>query len=200
MARIAGVTREETRARVLEAAAKVFAEVGYDGAKMRQLAHTAGVNVATIAYHFGDKRGLYDAVVDQMYEGLRGFSDQLELTPGGDPVGSLVAQAWRFVNEHRDALRVVHSRLVRHGEADPEVGEEWLGQRVDVYAGKLAALVGIPLEQARMALLSAQYLLARYALSNAAERCRITQVDDPVVADERIVSHLTEVARRLLAP
>lgn len=198
MARIAGVKREQTRAKVLDAAARVFAEVGFDGAKMRELASEADVNVATLSYHFGDKQGLYEAVVAQMYEGLNSFGETLDLV-GDDPVGRLVAAAWDFANEQRDALRVVHHRLVRFGEADPVIGDEWLGERVTVFADRLGSLVGVSAEHARMALLSAQYLLARYALSNAAERCRITATDDPMEADARIVSHLTEVARRLLA-
>lgn len=53
----------ETFRRILEAAADVFAEEGFAGARMDQIARRAGVNKATIYYHIGDKRSLYVEVI-----------------------------------------------------------------------------------------------------------------------------------------
>lgn len=53
----------ETLSRILEAAADVFAEVGFAGARMDQIARHAGVNKATIYYHIGDKMSLYTEVI-----------------------------------------------------------------------------------------------------------------------------------------
>ena len=54
-----------TRERILEQAEHVFAEFGYDGTSIRQIAIAAGVPVALLGYHFGSKEGLYRAVFDR---------------------------------------------------------------------------------------------------------------------------------------
>ena len=56
---------DSTRARLLQAAAEVFAEYGYYAATVREICTRADVNVAAINYHFGDKMELYTEVLHQ---------------------------------------------------------------------------------------------------------------------------------------
>ena len=60
--------KKGTAERILEAALACFAKGGFAGTSTRTLADAAGVNVATLAYHFKDKEGLYKAAVDSIYE------------------------------------------------------------------------------------------------------------------------------------
>lgn len=68
-----------TRERIILAAEIEFADHGFDGVSVRQIALRAGVPVALINYHFGGKEGLYRAIfemrapmiVDQRLAGLR---------------------------------------------------------------------------------------------------------------------------------
>lgn len=53
----------DTRDRLLAAAAELFAEHGFRGTAVRDIAERAGANVAAANYHFGSKRGLYLAVL-----------------------------------------------------------------------------------------------------------------------------------------
>src|SRR5882762_8534622 len=50
---------DDARARLIDAAMELFAEKGYEGASVRDLAAAAGVNVAAVSYHFGSKDALY---------------------------------------------------------------------------------------------------------------------------------------------
>jgi TetR/AcrR family transcriptional regulator, regulator of cefoperazone and chloramphenicol sensitivity len=56
---------EATRARLLKAAAEVFAEAGFAASTVRGICARAQVNVAAVNYHFGDKLGLYTEVLKQ---------------------------------------------------------------------------------------------------------------------------------------
>ena len=54
---------EGTKRRILEAAVDEFARLGPDGATIDRIARTAGVNKERVYNYFGDKRGLFSAVL-----------------------------------------------------------------------------------------------------------------------------------------
>ena len=54
---------DDTRARIIQAAGEVFADHGFEGAKVRAITERAGVNVAAVNYHFRDKAELYKLVL-----------------------------------------------------------------------------------------------------------------------------------------
>ncbi|QDV63279.1 CerR family C-terminal domain-containing protein [Crateriforma conspicua] len=56
----------ESATRLLQHAGPIFAEKGFQGATLREIANAAQTNVASVSYHFGDKLGLYRAVIAQM--------------------------------------------------------------------------------------------------------------------------------------
>lgn len=62
--------RPETRDRLIDAAGAVFAERGYRGATMREIAGRSGANLAAAHYHFGSKQDLYREVVRAHFERL----------------------------------------------------------------------------------------------------------------------------------
>jgi TetR/AcrR family transcriptional regulator len=56
--------RKSTRGKIFTAAAKLFAERGYNGVSMRELSETTGLSKPTIYYYFGNKEGIYTALVE----------------------------------------------------------------------------------------------------------------------------------------
>jgi len=60
-------TREKTaekKEKILHSAMDIFAEKGFDGANMRNIASAAGVNKYMLYYHFEDKKTLFEQVLD----------------------------------------------------------------------------------------------------------------------------------------
>jgi AcrR family transcriptional regulator len=57
------VLPEDTRTKLLDAAGQVFAESGFQAATVREICACAGVNIALVNYHFGDKLELYTEVL-----------------------------------------------------------------------------------------------------------------------------------------
>ena len=55
--------KSETKGRILDAAEKLFAEVGFEAASLRQITSEAGVNLAAVNYHFQSKEQLAQAVM-----------------------------------------------------------------------------------------------------------------------------------------
>ena len=55
-----GPPDQETRQRLLEAAARLFAARGFTHVTVREICNAANANVAAVNYHFGDKLGLYE--------------------------------------------------------------------------------------------------------------------------------------------
>ena len=70
---------ERARTRLIVEAMRIFAEKGYAKASTREICEAAGLNPAAIHYHFGDKDGLYRAVLVGPIEGIAtqlvGFDD-----------------------------------------------------------------------------------------------------------------------------
>jgi TetR/AcrR family transcriptional regulator len=69
----------KTREAILQAAQDEFATKGLFGGRVNQIAKDAGANKRMIYHYFGSKEGLYLAVLEQVYAGLRGEEQTLHL-------------------------------------------------------------------------------------------------------------------------
>ena len=74
---------QDTRHRLIEAAILVFAEKGYDGAGIREIAQRAKANSALVTYHFGGKEGLYREALRSIHDQKR--SQVAVLSPPPEP-------------------------------------------------------------------------------------------------------------------
>jgi len=137
MGRVAGVTSAETRARLLRAAADVFAARGYDGTRVADIATAAGVSNGALYAHFGSKAELL--VASLRAHGGRVLADLLAADPSR-PVTDLLLQAGRCLPRHRDDrsyLAVEALIAARRCDDVARPMREYIGER----AGWLAGLV-----------------------------------------------------------
>ncbi|MCL9782735.1 TetR/AcrR family transcriptional regulator [Vibrio sp. S4M6] len=58
----------DTKEKILDAAECLFAEHGFNNTSLRTITSKAGVNLAAVNYHFGDKKTLVRAVLDRYLE------------------------------------------------------------------------------------------------------------------------------------
>jgi len=187
------MSAEDTRARVLDAVGPVFAEHGYAGASTRVLAAAAGVNIATLAYHFGDKEGLYVAVIDRIYEQLLAIDlDLAALPPEREGrVRQVMGLLWRIARAHRVQVAILLRHVLDHQHLPDHVVHERMPQ-VLARAGAALAALDLGPKAHPLALLSLNHLLARYAVTDAADLVAFG------ADDEVIERHLGDVAVRLL--
>jgi TetR/AcrR family transcriptional regulator len=61
---------EDTRRAILRAAETVFAERGYAGSRLEDVAVAVGIRRASLVHHFADKQRLYVALLDDLFDGL----------------------------------------------------------------------------------------------------------------------------------
>jgi len=112
-----------TKERVMQAALHIFAERGYAGASLRDIAAMAGVTKPMVYYHFGSKAGLYQALLDQSLD--ESFA-QMKL---GDQGATLRERLVRVVEsmltygmDNPDMIRIVVQTFgMAPGEIPPEI-------------------------------------------------------------------------------
>lgn len=85
----------DTKDRLLDAAEALFAEKGFDGVSIRELATAADVNVAAVNYHFQGKDNLYQEVIRRRFiiqrdRTLEAIGAVLAASPGKPPLESLI--------------------------------------------------------------------------------------------------------------
>src|SRR3989442_8107361 len=78
-----GRARDAQRARevILDAAEAVFAQHGFDGARIDAIAKASGYNISLLFQYFGDKLGLYAAVLQRAHRETTELQAQV-LGPG----------------------------------------------------------------------------------------------------------------------
>lgn len=102
----------ETRARILEQARLAFAENGFDGANVRDIARDAGTTHSMIRYHFGTKDQLWRETVRDMFAQLSATIGDLAARSKSD---NLTQREWfrQFVHiyVHYCAKHPEHARI-----------------------------------------------------------------------------------------
>jgi AcrR family transcriptional regulator len=116
--------------RILDAASAVFAEHGFAGARVDEIARRAGVNKAMLYYHVGNKHALYTVVLSRNFERMeQALGSAVDL--GGssrEKVEALIQEIARILRELPDHPRIVLRELASAGSnLQPVVLERMAG-------------------------------------------------------------------------
>jgi AcrR family transcriptional regulator len=140
--------RDEARAlfrnAILDSAEAVFAQRGFHGARIQDIASRARTAVGTVYNHFEDKDDVLHALLEERTEQML---EQLRLRPG-DPTsfrGRLEARVGRllaYVSEHRAFFAIANEHGLFAGSATPGAGGSGRGlKRVERFRALFRALV-----------------------------------------------------------
>lgn len=99
-----------TRAALLSTAIREFAEKGFAGARVDEIANRAGVNKQLLYHHFGNKDDLYRVALETVYSEIREKEKALhlgDLSPV-EAMRTLVGYSFDYLNEHPEFIRLVN--------------------------------------------------------------------------------------------
>ena len=111
---------EESRAAILKAAIQEFAREGVAGARTDAIAQSAGVNKALLYYYFKDKESLYQAVLDNVFSGVRAAirNALAQDLPPKEKLCAYVRAHFDYIASNSQYQRLVHAEFLRAGK-DP---------------------------------------------------------------------------------
>ncbi len=119
--------RADTRARILDAAEGLFAERGFAGTAVRDIAARVGLSAPSLYNHFAGKQALYEAVLER---GVRPLLDLMqglaahERTPAARDalIGSIMAH----LSRRPHLPRLVHHEVVSGGVYLSKLARSWI--------------------------------------------------------------------------
>jgi AcrR family transcriptional regulator len=109
---------ERTRAEILAVATQEFSERGLAGARVDEIAAKTRTTKRMLYYYFGSKQGLYLAVLERSYLGIRALESNLEvddLHPAA-AMRALTDLTFDHHEAHPDFIRLVSIENVHHAE------------------------------------------------------------------------------------
>ncbi len=108
---------DRARANILEVATSEFAEHGYSGARVDEIAAKTETSKRMIYYYFGDKEGLFTAVLEEGYRQMRALERALDVEKL-DPesaMRALVAGTFEYQAAHERFVRLVVVENIHRG-------------------------------------------------------------------------------------
>jgi AcrR family transcriptional regulator len=109
---------ERTRAEILDVASHEFADQGYAGARVDEIAAKTRTTKRMIYYYFGGKEGLYLAVLERAYGHIRSLEQQLDvdhLEPI-DALRQLAELTFDHHESHQDFVRLVSIENIHYAQ------------------------------------------------------------------------------------
>lgn len=104
---------------ILNVSLKLFAEKGFDGTSIRDIAKVANINVAMVSYYFGSKEKLLEAIIVYRVSAFRMILENLqteEISPV-EKIKKFVALYVTKLFQNKDFYQIVHFEIVNQKRA-----------------------------------------------------------------------------------
>jgi AcrR family transcriptional regulator len=100
----------EKQIEILQVAEQLFAEEGFDGTSIRDIAKKANINIAMISYYFGSKEKLLEAIVLNRISDMRLQLENIynEILPPFEKVDKLIELYISRINNNRCIYQIIH--------------------------------------------------------------------------------------------
>lgn len=98
---------------ILQTAEKLFAEHGYDGTSVRDIAKSANINIAMISYYFGSKEKLLEVLIVYRIASMRLQMENLyreDLTPL-EKIDRLIELYIKRINANKGMYQIIHFEI-----------------------------------------------------------------------------------------
>lgn len=198
MARPTTRSADLTRTAIIAAAVDTFSQHGFSAVTTRTLAAAAGVNIGTLSYHFGNKQGVYDAAVEQVYAQIRAaaaeLAPQLATMPRRDQVTAVVDYSRR----ERNAVRLLTREVLDNGRMSPATEQGHFLPNIAAHSALLAQVFDVPPARARALMVSGGFLLSRFAIQDDDSLCTALGLDDVSEVRDAVVDILLSLTTSML--
>ncbi|HEY3417727.1 MAG TPA: TetR/AcrR family transcriptional regulator [Armatimonadota bacterium] len=185
----------DARQELLRAAAKLFAERGFNATGVQDITAAAGVNKAMLYYYFGSKDGLYDLLIAQ---GITAIAEAVAVAE--EPGLSLHVRIYRLVSayltvvvEQPEIARIIYREALGAGESTRPVVVEHFTRTLQ----RVAAILDQAYDDGGLG--KVDTLLAAYSLFGMANMFISSHfvtgrvLDVPLLADHIVVLFLLGV-------
>jgi AcrR family transcriptional regulator len=106
---------KDKREQIIETALHLFAEQGFEGTSIRDIAERATVNVAMVNYYFGTKEKLFEKIVEYKSLATRGLLDEIFNNESLSPIQKIEAVIDSYIEKlftHRMFHRLIQQELI----------------------------------------------------------------------------------------
>ncbi|HJO25008.1 MAG: helix-turn-helix domain-containing protein [Myxococcota bacterium] len=192
-----------TREAILDAAEALFAERGFAGAGMREIAEVSDLTPASLYNHFRSKEALYEAVLARaltpLLEILRDFASRDQSLPAADEmVGAIMARLARTPH----VPRLLHHEAASGAERLQHISREWIRPLFEQGISALRRDPINPWGEGEQALVISAWLHMVFGHFALAPLLAEVRGEDPLSPDalERQTHFFRKLARLMMTP
>jgi AcrR family transcriptional regulator len=202
------MTATKTRSRreeILDEATQLFAERGYEGTSMADLAEKVGLRKASLFHHFASKEVLYAAVLERLITGVAEVIGQAAVAPGSfrERVDSLTDAITGVLGEQPYAARLLIREVMDWGP----VARDHLAEQINQVLSAAEAFIVAGQEEGTFVKAEPKQMLVTlmglhfmpFAVGNVVKRFVGTDPSDKAFVEARMTAVREHVRRLALA-